>query len=56
MATNQDIEEGSDFIPKFDANGLMPAIAQDAKTGQILMVAYMNQAALDLTIRTGYAI
>ena len=55
MATKQTIEEGSEFIPKFDANGLIPAIAQDAKTGQILMAAYMNRAALDLTIRTGYA-
>jgi len=55
MATKQTIEEGSEFIPKFDANGLMPAIAQDAKTGQILMAGYMNRAALDLTIQTGYA-
>ena len=55
MATKQDIEEGLEFIPKFDDNGLIPAIAQDAKTGQILMAAYMNRAALDLTIQTGYA-
>ncbi len=55
MAANKTIEEGLEFIPKFDDNGLMPAIAQDAKTGQILMVAYMNRAALDLTIQTGYA-
>ena len=55
MATKQTIEEGLEFIPKFDDNGLIPAIAQDAKTGQILMAAYMNQAALDLTIQTGYA-
>ena len=49
------IEEGLEFVPKFDDNGLIPAIAQDAKTGQILMAAYMNQAALDSTIQTGYA-
>ncbi|GAH86418.1 unnamed protein product, partial [marine sediment metagenome] len=55
MAANKNIEEGSEFIPKFDDNGLIPAIAQDAKTGQILMVAYMNRAALNLTIQTGYA-
>ena len=55
MAAKQNIEEGSEFIPKFDANGLIPAIAQDAKTGEVLMVAYMNRAALDLTIQTGYA-
>ena len=55
MATKQNIEEGSEFIPKFDDNGLIPAIAQDAKTGEVLIVAYMNRAALDLTIQTGYA-
>ena len=47
MATKQNLEEGLEFIPKFDDNGLIPAIAQDAKTGQVLMVAYMNRAALD---------
>ena len=55
MAANKTIEEGLEFIPKFDDNGLIPAIAQDAKTSRILMVAYMNRAALDLTIQTGYA-
>lgn len=55
MAAQHDIEEGVQFNPKFDDNGLITAIAQDAKTGQILMVAFMNQAALDLTIQTGYA-
>ena len=56
MASNTTvIEEGTDFTPEFDSNGLIPAIAQDARTGQILMVAYMNRAALDLTIQTGYA-
>ena len=55
MASKQNIEEGTEFIPKFDDNGLITAIAQDAKTGQILMVAYMNRQALDLTIQTGYA-
>ena len=55
MAAKQDIEEGLEFIPKFDDDGLIPAIAQDAKTGQILMAAFMNRAALDLTIQTGYA-
>jgi len=55
MATKQTIEGSLEFIPKFDESGLIPAIAQDAKTGQVLMAAYMNQAALDLTIQTGYA-
>ena len=55
MATKQNIEEGLEFIPKFDENGLILAIAQDAETNQVLMVAYMNRQALDLTIQTGYA-
>jgi len=56
MATKQTIEEGLEFIPKFDDTGLIPAIAQDAKTGQVLMAAFMNREALDLTIQTGYAV
>jgi len=54
VSTKKDIEEGVDFIPKFDDNGLITAIAQDSQTGQILMVAYMNQQALEITIQTGY--
>ncbi|MHC4336016.1 MAG: phosphoribosyl-AMP cyclohydrolase [Planctomycetota bacterium] len=53
MGTNQ-IEEGLEFEPKFDENGLIPAIAQDADSGEILMVAYMNREALDTTLRSGY--
>ena len=55
MAAEDNIEQGTDFIPKFDKNGLIPVIAQDAATGDILMVAYMNRQSLDLTIETGYA-
>ena len=55
MATNRIIEQGSDFTPKFDENGLITAIAQDTDTGQVLMVAYMNAEALDITIKTGIA-
>jgi phosphoribosyl-AMP cyclohydrolase len=56
MSAHVHIEEGLDFQPKFDANGLITAISQDAQTGQILMVAYMNQEALDLTLKTGNAV
>jgi len=55
VGTKQDIEEGVEFIPKFDDNGLISAIAQDSQTGQILMVAYMNRQSLEMTIQTGYA-
>jgi len=51
----KEIEEGSEFLPKFDDKGLITAIAQDADTGQVLMVAYMNKEALDITIETGVA-
>ena len=37
---------------KFDANGLIPAIVQDAKTHEVLMMAYMNQESLQLTLQT----
>jgi phosphoribosyl-AMP cyclohydrolase len=50
----KEIEEGLEFEPKFDENGLIPAIAQDADSGEILMVAYMNREALDATLRSGY--
>lgn len=50
------IEEGLDFVPKFDDDGLIHVIAQDADSGQVLMAAFMNRQALDLTIETGYAV
>lgn len=40
----------------FDAQGLIPAIAQDATTGQILMVAWMNAESLAETAQTGRAV
>ena len=40
---------------KFDDRGLIPAVLQDANTGQVLMLAYMNQEALRLTQETGDA-
>jgi phosphoribosyl-AMP cyclohydrolase len=38
---------------KFDANGLVPVIAQDADTDEVLMVAYMSRETLDETLATG---
>ena len=38
---------------KFDANGLVPAIAQDRATGKVLMLAWMNAATLQETLETG---
>lgn len=53
MSARPEIEEGLNFQPKFDANGLITAVAQDAKSGEVLMIAYMNKEALELTISTG---
>ncbi len=40
----------------WDAQGLVPAIAQDAQTGEVLMFAWMNREALALTAETGHAV
>ena len=40
----------------FDANGLIPAIAQDNSTGALLMLAWMNREALSETVKTGRAV
>lgn len=48
-------EEGTTFAPRFDADGLVPVVATSAKTGEVLMLAYMNEEALARTIDTGEA-
>ncbi len=50
-----DIEEGAEFAPRFNADGLIPAVACDAEIGTVLMLAYMNPLALQKTIETGVA-
>jgi phosphoribosyl-AMP cyclohydrolase len=50
-----DIEEGLSFKPKFDASGLVTCVATDAVTGEVLMVAHMNDEALRKTIASGEA-
>lgn len=40
---------------KYDEKGLLPAIVQDAQTGDVLMLAYMNREALEKTVATGQA-
>ena len=53
--TTNDREEGLAFQPKFDASGLVTCVATDAATGDVLMVAHMNDEALRKTIETGEA-
>ena len=48
-------DETGELRPKFDASGLIAAIAQDVETDEILMLAWMNVDALAETIRTGRA-
>ena len=56
MSAPKEIEVGTTFQPKFSAEGLIPAIAQDARSGEILMMAYMNDQALAQTLETGRAV
>ena len=48
-----ELEEGAVFTPRFDADGLIAAIAVDDSSGEVLMLAWMNAEALRLTIETG---
>ncbi|NJR13813.1 MAG: phosphoribosyl-AMP cyclohydrolase, partial [Phyllobacteriaceae bacterium] len=50
-----DADETRDFLPRFDAAGLLTAIVQDVATGEVLMLAHMNAEALKLTLDTGIA-
>ena len=50
------IENGISFMPKFDENGLIPAVAIDAKTKAPLMLAYMNEESLKLTLEKQEAV
>jgi phosphoribosyl-AMP cyclohydrolase len=50
-----DIEEGLELQPRFDASGLVTCVATDAETGEVLMVAHMNDEALRKTIASGEA-
>ena len=56
MSATKEVEVGKTFMPQFDAHGLIPTIAQDVESGQILMVAFMNDEALARSITTGRAV
>ena len=49
------VEEGTELAPKFDSEGLIPAIVTDAASGEVLMLGYMNEEALRRTLQTGLA-
>ncbi len=50
-----ELEAGTQFAPRFDANGLVTGVVQDVDNGDILMLAHMNQEAIDKTLETGKA-
>ncbi len=50
------IENGSEFSPKFDENGLIAALAMDAHTREPLMLAWMNKESLRMTLEKGEAV
>jgi phosphoribosyl-AMP cyclohydrolase len=50
-----ELERGARLTPRFDAAGLIAAIAVHADTGEVLMLAWMNAEALRLTLETGEA-
>lgn len=52
---NSDRETGNVFMPKFDSNGLLTAVVVNADSGAVLMVAMMDQLAIDKTRETGIA-
>lgn len=54
-ATKEELEQGDLFTPRFDENGLIPAICTDAASGEVVMFAWMNAAALAATLETGAA-
>ena len=51
----EQVEEGTDLAPKFDADGLLPVVTTDHASGEVLMLGYMNAEALQRTIATGEA-
>jgi phosphoribosyl-AMP cyclohydrolase len=50
-----DLERGTVLAPGFNADGLIAAVATDAGSGEVLMLAWMNAEALKLTLETGEA-
>ena len=51
----EQVEEGHELAPKFDADGLIPCVTTAARTGEVLMLGYLNAEALKRTIETGEA-
>jgi|TARA_Y100000588_G_scaffold327047_1_gene361833 phosphoribosyl-AMP cyclohydrolase len=48
----EQVEEGNILAPKFDQNGIIPAVVTEASSGELLMLGYMNKESLRKTIET----
>jgi phosphoribosyl-AMP cyclohydrolase len=55
LQPGETIEKTLSFLPKFGSDGLIPAIVTDAKSGNVLMFAHMNEEALRQTVASGVA-
>jgi phosphoribosyl-AMP cyclohydrolase len=51
----EQVEEGHEFAPKFDRDGLIACVTTDTTSGEVLMLGYMNREAVEKTILTGEA-
>ena len=52
----EQVEEGFDLAPRFDADGLIPVVTTDAASGEVLMHGWMNAEALRRTLESGEAV
>lgn len=52
----EQVEEGTDFAPKFNDEGLIPVVTTDFSSGELLMHGYMNEEALRKTLEFGEAV
>lgn len=52
---DEDREQGTALLPRWDAAGLVTAVVTDHRSGEVLMVAHMDRAALDRTLESGEA-
>jgi phosphoribosyl-AMP cyclohydrolase len=55
MSANGEIESTTELQPRYDDSGLIACIVADASTGEVLMLAHMNEEAVERTIKTGQA-
>ena len=54
-ASGEPRDQTTRFRPKFDSNGLLTAVVTDGRSGEVLMVAFMNEEAVEATRSTGIA-